>query len=127
MATASAPNAKRNRTGIFVRLPEQVESQVRYWADKTEVSVAEYVALAVTAQIQRENQDYDLPTLEIARVNQLADEVRALSSNVANLERVSVRGFESLIGLTRGDNYLLDSAAGEAEEPSARVNASVGS
>ena len=62
---------------------------------------------------RRENLDYDLPTLEIARLNELVDQVAALAKNSANLERVVTTGFDSLIGLTRGDNYLLDDEDGE--------------
>lgn len=71
---------------------------------------------AIEEKIRRENGDYDLPTLEIARLGQLIDQMASLSTNVANLERVTVTGFDSLMGLTRGDNYLLDDEDGEIGE-----------
>ena len=54
-----------------------------------------------------------LSTMEQARLNQLVDVVALLSSNVKNLESVVVSGFDSLVGLTRGDNYLLDEGLGD--------------
>ena len=39
---------------------------------------------------------------------QFVELITSLNSNVSNLEEVTVTGFNSLISLTRGDNYLLD-------------------
>lgn len=96
-----------------LRLAPELRQRLEYWSDRRGVSINEYATEALEAAIRRENGDYDLPTLEIARLNQLVDEMRALSTNAANLERVITQGFESLIGLTRGDNYLLDPEDGE--------------
>ena len=68
----------------------------------------EYILEAIDRQIAYENRDYDLPTAEINRLNQLTDLILTLSSNVKNLEDVTISGFDSLLGLTRGDNYLLE-------------------
>lgn len=107
-------NGNDRRTRVVFRLSSQEKQRAEYWAQKRGFSsVNEYVAEAVAEQIRRENLDYDLPTLEIARINQLIDLVKALSTNSANLERVVTQGFDSLIGLTRGDNYLLDEDNGE--------------
>ncbi|WP_200811444.1 hypothetical protein [Plantibacter flavus] len=91
--------------------------RVTYWASKRELSENEYLVEAIEEKIARENGDYDLPTLEIARLNQLVDELGALSRNTANLERVVTGGFDSLLGLTRGDSYLLDAEAGDLDVP----------
>lgn len=110
---AASTNADK-RTGMFVRLSGDDKMHAQYWADRRGFpSVNEYVAEAVIEKIRRENQDYELPTLEIARLNQLVDEQKALSSNVANLERVLTSGLDSLLNMTRGSNYLLDEEDGE--------------
>lgn len=101
------------RVRIAVRLRKDTDQRARYWADKANLSVNEYISEAVEEKIRRENGDYDLPTLEQARLNQLIDEMRSLSTNVANLESVATNGFDSLLGLTRGDNYLVDPEDGE--------------
>ncbi|MFC9755215.1 hypothetical protein [Streptomyces sp. NPDC056921] len=112
--TGATQNGGDRRPGMFVRLDPDDKQRAKYWADKRGYSsVNEYVAEAVVEKIRRENLDYDLPTLEIARLNELIDQVKALSTNNANLERVVTQGFDSLIGLTRGDNYLLDNEDGE--------------
>lgn len=102
------------RVRVVIRLHPSSKERAEYWAEKHGYpSVNEYMADAVDAAIRRENGDYDLPTLEIARLNQLVDEVKALSTNAANLERVVTSGFDSMLALTRGDNYLLDPEDGE--------------
>ncbi|HKS59141.1 MAG TPA: hypothetical protein VJS12_27870 [Steroidobacteraceae bacterium] len=111
-STATVNTDKRERA--VLRLHRDTKQRAEYWAAKRGYSSPnEYMAEAVEEKIRRENQDYDLPTLEIARLNQLVDEIKALSTNQANLERVVTSGFDSLIGLTRGDNYLLDAEDGE--------------
>ncbi|WP_424862874.1 hypothetical protein [Streptomyces sp. MMS24-I29] len=105
-------NDRRER--VFFRLSSDEKKRAGYWAQKRGFSsVTEYYAEAVAAQIRRENLDYELPTLEIARLNELVDQIKALSTNSANLERVVTQGFDTLVGLTRGDNYLLDEEDGE--------------
>ena len=79
-----------------------------YWADKKGVSINQYLGDSIARSIAWENQDYPLPTLEQARLNQLIDQMAVLSSNVKSMEGVLVSGMDSLLGLTRGDNYLLD-------------------
>lgn len=111
---ATQSSSGSSRQGMFVRLDPDDKQRVQYWAVKRGFSsVNEYVAEAVVEKIRRENLDYDLPTLEIARLNELVDQIAALAKNSANLERVVTTGFDSLIGLTRGDNYLLNDEDGE--------------
>lgn len=106
--------ASPQKTTITASTSVADKERAKYWAQKRGfTSLREYAGEAIAAQIRRENQDYDLPTLEIARLNELVDHITALSTNVANLERVITQGFDSLIGLTRGDNYLLDPDSGE--------------
>lgn len=93
---------------LNVRLPEDLYQNVSYWSKRTGLSMNEYILEAIDRQIAYENRDYDLPTAEINRLNQLTDLILTLSSNVKNLEDVTISGFDSLLGLTRGDNYLLE-------------------
>lgn len=102
-----------SRVRRAVRLHRDTDQRAMYWADRSDISVNEYIAEAVEEKIRRENGDYDLPTLEQARLAQMWDLLGALSTNVANLETVTISGFDSLMGLTRGDNYLTDEEDGE--------------
>lgn len=107
-------NGNDRRERVFTRLSSEEKQRAEYWAQKRGLpSVNEYVAEAVAEKIRRENLDFDIPDILTARINQLIDEVKANSTNTANLERVVTMGFDSLIGLTRGDNYLLDEENGE--------------
>jgi hypothetical protein len=102
------------RERVFTRLSSDEKQRAEYWAQKRGFpSVNEYIAEAVAEKVRRENLDFDIPDLLTARINQVVDELKALSTNSANLERVVTLGFDSLIGLTRGDNYLLDEENGE--------------
>jgi len=107
--SAKAPERVRKP----VRLHPDTAERVNYWATKLELSENEYMVLAIEEAIARANGDYELPTLEQYRLNQLIDETKAMSTNVANLERIVTSGFDSLLGLTRGDSYLLDEENGE--------------
>lgn len=98
---------------LTIRLSEDDYERVKYWAVQKQCSVNEYVQDALVTQIKRENYDYDIPDVQIARLNQLIDVVLSLSSNVKSLEQVTISGFDSLLGLTRGDNYLLEHEDGE--------------
>lgn len=106
---AMADKTKR----LTIRLSEDDYERVKYWATQKQCSVNEYVQDALVTQIKRENYDYDIPDVQIARLNQLIDVVLSLSSNVKSLEQVTTSGFDSLLGLTRGDNYLLEHEDGE--------------
>ena len=93
---------------MTVRLDSAEYETVRFWSSKIGISENDFVREAIALKIRHTNGDYDLPTAEIQRLNQLIDLIGSLSSNISNLEDVTVSGFQSLISLTRGDNYLLD-------------------
>lgn len=111
--TAKATAVSGPRARVPIRLHPDTKERAKYWADRAGISVNEYMAEAVEEKIRRENGDYDLPTLELARLAQLIDNMQGLNSNVSNLEAIVMQGFESLLGLTRGDNYLMGEEDGE--------------
>lgn len=108
---AAGPQQPRRRIALRAH-PDTLEL-ARYWAKRAGVSVNEWIVEALEERIDRVNGNYDLPTLEIARLNQLVDNQRAMTANIANLERVVVSMSESILGLARGDNYLMDDEDGE--------------
>lgn len=75
---------------------------------KEEMSINEFVPVLLEQYIGIKNGDYQLPTLEIQRLNQLIETVNVLSRNMQSLESITVNGFDSLLSLTKGDNYLLE-------------------
>lgn len=104
-------NLEKHR--VTVTLDDDKYARLVYWAEKHEQSINEYLGDAIDRSISWENRDYDLPTMEIARLNQLIDAMTVLSSNVHSLESVVTTGFDSLLGLTRGDNYLMEHEDGD--------------
>lgn len=96
---------------LTIRLPEDLKENVNYWAKRYGMSMSDYINEAIMRTIRYENKDYDIPAAELARLNQLIDVITSLSSNVKSLENVTISGFDSLLGLTRGDNYLLEEDA----------------
>lgn len=108
-ASTKTPDIHR----LTLRINEDDYQRLQYWAARRGISANDYMIEALYAQIRRENGDYDIPTAEVARLNQLVDLVTELSSNIKSLENVTISGFDSLLGLTRGDNYLLEQEDGD--------------
>lgn len=105
--------SKEKAVRFTARFDPDSYDKLKYWAAKRNLSVNEYLELALEHMIAWENSDYDLPRAEIARLNQLIDAMTSLSSNIKSLEDVTVSGFESLIGLTKGDSNYLSPEDGE--------------
>lgn len=103
--------SKKHR--VTVRLDDDMLKQLEYWAARKGCSVSEYLYDALASFIAHENGDYDLPKLEVTRLNQLIDTITVLSSNVKSLEDVTVSGFDSLLNLCRGDSYLMEEEDGD--------------
>ena len=98
---------------VTVTVPESTYQMMKYWAKKNDCSINEFQADAIELMIRYQNHDYDLATCEINRLNQLIDTVTVLSENTKSLEDIVTSGFDSLLNLTRGDNYLLENEDGE--------------
>ena len=98
---------------VTLRLSEDDYNRLSYWADKKDFSINEFIPIILDRYIDIENGDYQLPTLEAARMNQMLDVVTAMSQNMESLTSIVVSGFDSLLQLSRGDNYLLEHEDGE--------------
>lgn len=102
------------RERVVIRLAPDDRQRAEYWAARHGFSsVNEYMAEAVAEQIRRENLDFDVPNLLVQRMNQLIDEIKAMSTNTGNLERVMTVSFDSLLSLARGDSGYLQDESGE--------------
>lgn len=104
---------KKERHRVTATIDDGLYQTLVYWAKRNQMSINEFLRESILHMIEYQNKDYDLPTLEIQRLNQIIDVVGVLSNNVESLENVVVSGFDSLLGLTRGDNYLLESESGD--------------
>lgn len=106
-------NNSRDKYRFTASVDEDTYENVKYWAKKKKMSVNDVLREALALYVQHQNKDYDLPTLEAMRLNQMLDAISVLSSNINSLEKITTSGFNSLISLTRGDNYLLDDDDGD--------------
>lgn len=104
-----AAETKTRRVSFFATPDEY--NQLQYFISQHPQKwpgASDFISAATVHYIGFLNQDYDLPALEIQRLNQLIDTITVLSSNVGSLQDVVTHGFDSLWQLTRGSNYLLE-------------------
>ena len=94
---------------LTVRMDEPDFERLEYWAKHEGYSINEFIVVMLEQYIGIANGNYQLPTLEVQRLNQLIESQAVMSRNLQSLESIVVSGFDSLLGLTRGDNYLLES------------------
>lgn len=94
---------------VTATLTQDEYDKLAYVAEKRGVSISDALREGITLLIRYANEDYyPLAKLEAERINQLVDHIGILSSNLKNLENITIEGFSSLLNLTRGDNYLFD-------------------
>ena len=84
-----------------------------YWSERHGMDRTEFLVAAMDHYIKWLNQDYDLPTAEIQRLNQMIDAVQNMAINQANLQSTVTNGFDAMLGIIRGDNYLVEKEEGE--------------
>lgn len=84
-----------------------------YWADQFDMDRTEFLIASMHHYIKWRNQDYDLPTAEIQRLNQMVDGLQSLVVSQGSLEASVISGFNTMLGIIRGDNYLVDEENGE--------------
>ena len=100
---------KESDKRITATIDANVYDKLQYIADKKGASLSDILRDAIDLKIRYENEDYyPLAKLEAERINQLVDHISILSSNIKNLENLTIEVFSSLINITRGDNYLFE-------------------
>lgn len=103
-----------NRKSLVIRMHPDLHQRVKYWSERDGAeSMNEWIQEAIEQRIARANGDYDLPTAEVARLNQLIDGYEAMARNMESLEKVILTMSDSMISMARGDSYLLDADDGE--------------
>ena len=93
---------------VTVTLSDDEYTQLVHWAKKHNVSINVYLHDCIEHMINWESADYDLPTAEIRRLNQLIDGMAVLSRHFQGLEGVGTSGFGMLIWVLLGGNHSLD-------------------
>ena len=106
----------KNTVRVSLRLDEDTHERLKYWSTRKQVSLNTYILDAIDLMIAYENGDYDVPTALMQRINQLTGTVMAVQSSMDNLTNVTINGFDAIVGLARGDNYLAQEEDGELED-----------
>lgn len=88
---------------VTLRFTEEELGKLDYWAQREGMDRTDFIMEAVERYAGIESGNYQLPSLEIQRLNQLVDIVRSLSEEVGSMETILINGFESLTGLARGE------------------------
>lgn len=101
-------NGKALEYRANVRMTEDLYNSINYWAEKKGVKVTDYIRDALLLQIKRDNKDYDLPSLEVHRLNQIIDTLEMVSANMSCLQDIVQSNFVNLMTVVNGTNYLMD-------------------
>jgi len=111
--------SKQSPVRLNLRIPPDERNQIDYFLSQHPhkwASANEFIRAAVGNYIAFLNGNYKIPDLEQQRLNQLIEGFHGLSSTIGSLESVLISGFESLMHVTRGSNYLLDQSMHEDRE-----------
>lgn len=113
--TLSRPSEVRKEKDdkrLTVRMPKQFGAEVEYWASAQGISQNEFAADALFEKVLRCKGDHiaDANSETVAVINQFTDRMAALEYSVNHLTRIIMTVANSVMLLTRGDNYLLDVA-----------------
>lgn len=111
MAGGKKSNVGESTHRVTLRFGDKDYEKLQYWAKKSAMSVNEFAVVMLELYIDIQNGNYQLPTLEVQRLNQLIEHQAVMSRNLKSLESIVISGFDSLLSLTKGDNYLLEEDA----------------
>jgi len=99
-----------------LRIPTDVNDQLTYYADQFNMTKTDLLLMGASHYIKWRQKDYDLPTAEIARLNQLVESQKLMVSSFEQLSQAVTSGFDTMLGLHRGSNYLADDESGSLDE-----------
>lgn len=110
----SEPVQTTNKTKRYnMRMYDADYALLEYWSGVYGVDKSEFLMDAMKHYIKWRNQDYDLPTAEQARLNQMVDAVENLTARQARLESSVIKSMDAMLGIMRGANYLVEDEDGQ--------------
>lgn len=89
-----------------LRIDDELYDQFKHFAEKQGTSVNQCMQDAMSWYMKYVYRDYDLPTAETVRLNQICEAVEGLQAIVANNTEQTKLGFKSVLGVMRGSSYL---------------------
>lgn len=89
------------KTRLYLELDPDLRDQVDYWQRKKGfASRREFLTACVELYIAIQNQDYDLPTAEIARLNQMVEAINNNTDELHALRKSFNNAFDTILNLT---------------------------
>lgn len=104
---------KKVHVRATLRFDSDTHQRAIYWADRKGISLSAYAEEAIREKIDRDNGVHVIPnSLLDNRLNQIVDQLSSFARELANNTTVVTSGFDTIIGMTRGDSYLSDDLDG---------------
>lgn len=107
------------RARLTLRIDEVTKRNAEFWATHSPagaMSLNEFIVDAVEEKVSRLSGHIpDVDNIIVNRLNQLQDQVVALRSDLNNVNTIVVNGFDSIVAMGNGSNFLLDDFDGEAD------------
>jgi predicted DNA-binding protein len=98
---------KETNHRVTATISEDEFQRMQYWSARAGLSINEFLRDAIEEKIKRANGDYDLPTLEQQRLNQLIEVIVGLRDDVNRLGDIFHTDIDALNKLTKGDTKYL--------------------
>lgn len=116
------------RTRLTLRIDDVTKRNAEFWANHSSagaMSLNEFIVDAVEEKIARLSGHIpDMDNIVVNRLNQMQDSFDGLRSDINNVQAVVVNGFDSIVAMGNGGNFLLDDfddGADAVEEFQSRV------
>lgn len=84
-----------------------------YWANALGVDKSELMVDALRYYISHKNQDFDVPSAVVERINQMVDAMESLATEQRHTQSAVYKGMDSIMGIMRGANYLTQDEDGD--------------
>jgi hypothetical protein len=104
----SVSKETKKATRVSTTLDFDTHSALAAWSQKLGITQNDFLKDAVVYYNKYCNKDFDIPDLLTQRMNQVVDGMNVLSSNLQAVMDTMNIGFDSIVSLARGDNYLLE-------------------
>lgn len=89
-----------------LRVDADLYEEFRHFAETQQTSINQAMMDAMKWYMNYVYHDYDLPTAEVERLNQLIVSQEGLSESVRSMQRTMINGFRAILGVMHGSSYL---------------------
>lgn len=95
---------KTNKIKLYFDVDQDTADLIDYWKHKNNfASRKDLLCAALNQYIAIQNQDYDLPTIEVARINQIIEVLHNQTDELHALRKAVNNGFSTVLDLSDED------------------------